>query len=93
MKSRMEHERKQLTVLQEWKTAIAKTAQIGTSGDDMLWWDSYDNLKEQLRQEYLKSKRKKKDMVRRSWTLEQRLRLSESVRAKWQDPVRSFRCF
>ena len=93
MKSRVEHERKQLTVLQEWKNAIAKTAQIGNSGDDMLCWDSYDNLKEQLRQEYLESKMKKKDKVRRSWTLEQRQRLSESVRAKWEDPVRSFRYF
>ena len=93
MRTRMEHERKQLTLIQEWKDVIAENARIGNLGDDELQWDSYTILKEQLRQEHINNKKKKKERVHRSLPLEQRLKISASVRAKWEDPVRSFRYF
>lgn len=88
MKSRMQFERKQLTIVQEWKDIIAETARVGYMGDNEFQWDSYHILKEELRREYFAEakKRKKKQSGPRSWTLEQRLRISESVRAKWDDP-------
>lgn len=88
MKSRMQFERKQLTIVQEWKDIISETARVGYTGDNEFQWDSYRILKEELRREYFAEakKRKKKQSGPRSWTLEQRLRISESVRAKWDDP-------
>jgi hypothetical protein len=86
----MEYERKQLTLIQEWKDAIAEIARTGNVGDGELQWDSYTTLKKELRKQHTSSKRKKKEDVHRSLPLEHRLKISASVRAKWEDPVRSF---
>ena len=61
MRSRIEYERKQLTLIQEWKDVIAENARIGNLGDDELQWDSYTILKDKLRQEHINNKKKKKE--------------------------------
>ncbi|KAI5066314.1 hypothetical protein GOP47_0018938 [Adiantum capillus-veneris] len=87
MKSRMEFERRQLTIVQEWKDSVASMARRGITGDDELEWDSYQVLKKELQREYHAAKKEKgKTHGTKSLELEHRLRISESVRAKWADP-------
>eukprot|EP00250_Pteridium_aquilinum_P013271 c21243_g1_i1 orf=117-1613(+) len=86
MKARMQFERRQLTIVQEWKDSIAGMARVGFLGDEELEWNSYIVLKQELRRQYYASTKKKKEKVPRSWTFEQRVKISESVRAKWADP-------
>ncbi|KAH7296049.1 hypothetical protein KP509_26G006800 [Ceratopteris richardii] len=88
MKSRMEFERRQLTIVQEWKDSVASLARRGILGDDELQWDSYQKLKKELHREYYSSKRqKKKAAAPKSLQMEHRLRISEAIRAKWTDPL------
>lgn len=93
MKARMQFERRQLTIVQQWKDSIAEIARVGILGDDELQWDSYLVLKAELRRQYFSTKRKKKLKLPRSLPSEQRLKISESIRAKWADPVSSLADF
>lgn len=88
MKARMQFERRQLTIVQEWKDFIADIAREGFLGEEELQWDSYLTVKAELRRQYFSSnkKRRKSEKVPRSFTMEQRLKISESVRRKWADP-------
>lgn len=91
MKGRMEIQRRQLSCVEEWKETIAETARLGDFGDEELQWGSYKILKEELRREHCtamkENQKREKVATARTWTLEQRLKISESVRARWEDPI------
>jgi hypothetical protein len=92
----------------EWREAIAETARVGGLDDDELEWDTYKNLKHQIRlqqlaaakQDRLRLKQEmralKKAMRGPGYTMEHRMKISEAIRAKWEDPVsivKPFQCF
>ncbi|MCO5572558.1 hypothetical protein L7F22_026313 [Adiantum nelumboides] len=87
MKSRMELERRQFSIVQEWRDSVAFLARRGIVGDHELQWDSYQVIKKELHRQYYGVKKNKgREHRARSLPLEHRLRISESVRVKWADP-------
>lgn len=82
----------------EWQNAIAEVARNGLAGEEELHWDSYKILDEQLMQEWLESVERRKTMPRLKGSKrapkspEQRRKISESISAKWADPVRTCFC-
>lgn len=78
----------------EWQNLIAEASRQGYKGEEELQWDSYQILNEELKKEWLESveQRKKTPRVvgsrRAPKSAEQRKKISESISAKWADPVR-----
>jgi hypothetical protein len=92
----------------EWREAIAEAARVGGLDDDELEWDTYKNLKHQIRLQQLAAAKQdrlqlkqemralKKAMRGPGYTMEHRMKISEAIRAKWEDPVsivKPFQCF
>lgn len=81
----------QETYLLEWQDNIAEAARIGSYGEEKLQWNTYVILKENMHQEWLqalqiqKAIRKRKDS-RAPKSVEQKKKISEAIRTKWEDP-------
>lgn len=77
----------------EWQNLIAEASRGGSVGEEELQWDSYRILDEQLKEEWLESVEQRKltprpkGSKRAPKSLEQRRKISESISAKWADPV------
>ncbi|XP_039130382.1 uncharacterized protein LOC120266792 isoform X3 [Dioscorea cayenensis subsp. rotundata] len=73
----------------EWQNIIAESSRIGCVGEQEVQWNSYEILKEQLNQEWLKSIEKRKTRPKGSRrapkSLEQRRKISLAIAAKWAD--------
>ncbi|KAG6520397.1 hypothetical protein ZIOFF_017447 [Zingiber officinale] len=75
----------------EWKNIIAESARKGSAGEYKLQWDSFNTQERQLKQEWLESIEKRKQMPkpkgnsRAPKSLEQRRKISEAILAKWTD--------
>ncbi|PKA61383.1 hypothetical protein AXF42_Ash014299 [Apostasia shenzhenica] len=82
----------QESCLYEWKNILAEASRKGYAGEDVLQWDSYRIIAEQLEQEWLECIEKRKSAARPKGskrapkTLEQRKKISEAISAKWADP-------
>lgn len=78
----------------EWQNLIAEASRQGYKGEKELQWDSYQILNEELKKEWLESVEQRKKMPRTVGSrrapksAEQRKKISESISAKWADPVR-----
>ena len=80
----------------QWEDNIAKAARIGVNGEDELQWDAYAILKEKMYQDQLQAvemekatgKQKRKDK-RAPKLVEQKKKISEAVRSKWEYVVRA----
>lgn len=78
----------------EWQNLIAEASRQGYKGEEELQWDSYQILNEELKKEWLESVEQRKKMPRTVGSrrapksAEQRKKISESISAKWADPVR-----
>lgn len=82
----------QETCLLEWEENIAEAARIGGAyGEEELQWDAYAILKEKMHQEWLQALKmgkaigKRKDK-RAHKSVEQKRKISEAIKAKWEDP-------
>lgn len=77
----------------EWQNLIAESARKGWVGEEELQWDSYKTLDKQLKQQWLESMEKRKNMPRIKGSKrapkspEQRRKISEAISAKWADEV------
>ncbi|XP_074557538.1 uncharacterized protein LOC141813468 [Curcuma longa] len=75
----------------EWKNIIAESARKGCAGEYELQWDSFNTLERQLKQEWVESIVKRKQMPkpkgnkRAPKSPEQRRKISEAISAKWTD--------
>lgn len=83
----------QETCLYEWQNLIAEASRKGYIGEEELLWDSYKILDEQLTTDWLESVEHRKTMPRPHGSkrapksVEQKLKISEAISAKWADPV------
>ncbi|KAI8027794.1 Protein WVD2-like 7 [Camellia lanceoleosa] len=83
----------------EWQDLIAEASRKGLAGEEEKQWDSYKILDEQLEQEWLESVEQRRKMARPKGSkrapkpLEQRRKISETISAKWADPVRAYVAF
>lgn len=77
----------------EWQNLIAEASRQGYKGEEELQWDSYQILNEELKKEWLESVEQRRKMPRpvgsrrAPKSAEQRKKISESISAKWADPV------
>lgn len=77
----------------EWQNLIAEGSRRGYKGEEELQWDSYQILDEELKKEWLESVEQRKKMPRpvgnrrAPKSAAQRRKISESISAKWADPV------
>eukprot|EP00252_Welwitschia_mirabilis_P016068 TRINITY_DN3554_c0_g1_i1.p1 TRINITY_DN3554_c0_g1~~TRINITY_DN3554_c0_g1_i1.p1 ORF type:complete len:615 (-),score=130.47 TRINITY_DN3554_c0_g1_i1:364-2208(-) len=79
----------QETCIFEWKEHIADFARIGIHDDEPLHWNSYEIEKKNLREAWLRSKKAAKaiwNQRRGPKPLEVRKKLSDVIKAKWEDP-------
>ncbi len=91
--------------VRDWQEAVAEAARQGGLGDEEVEWDTYKNLKQQIRLEQLtaakqdriqlKEERRamRKAMRGNGYSLEHRMKISEAIRAKWEDPVNIIKPF
>ncbi|XP_057841052.2 uncharacterized protein LOC131050798 isoform X2 [Cryptomeria japonica] len=83
---RHEKQKLQETCLLEWKETIAEAAKLGCNGEDELQWDSYEILAEKIHQDWLQAVQLRKRGPRPPKSVEQKMKISEAVKAKWADP-------
>ncbi|KAL6009999.1 hypothetical protein ACLOJK_000430 [Asimina triloba] len=76
----------------EWLNMIAEASRRGYTGENELQWDSYKILDKKLENEWLESIERRNSTRRTKGSksapkpLEQCVRISEAISAKWEDP-------